>query len=188
MMEEDIASSINPHRNDTALPPMLLLELRPARARDQFGRRGSRFRGQNAVEDVSCISTVLCPVGSIDLVVDVVVGVDECDVMLKTACSYPTLVLLPGTPEPMATPPPYGSNVQLVAVTDGPHGDRFFVACRRAGVMRSAPLPQLRSGRAHHFSKQSLLRHLRTIAGDCPPRVLEKSRSFPQIFGIGSLS
>jgi hypothetical protein len=57
------------------------------------------------------VSAVLGPVGSVDFVIEVVVGVDECDVLLNTPGSYPTLVPLLGTPEPMTTAPPDGSNV-----------------------------------------------------------------------------
>ena len=49
--------------------------------------------------------------GSVDFVVNAMVGVDECDVLLNTTGSYPTLVPFLDTPEPMTTASPYGPNV-----------------------------------------------------------------------------
>jgi hypothetical protein len=54
------------------------------------------------------------------------VGVDEGDVLLNTTGSYSTLVPLLGTHEPMTTAPPDGSNVQVITVTDDPHGHWFL--------------------------------------------------------------
>jgi len=94
-------------------------------ARHEFERRGSRIRSQCAVEDASCVPAVLGPVGAVDFVVDVVVGVDECDVLLKTADPYSTLVPVLGTSEPMTTSSPNGSGIYIVAVTDRPDGHWF---------------------------------------------------------------
>jgi hypothetical protein len=48
--------------------------------RAEFARRTSRLWSQHAVEDASGVSAVLGPVGSLDFVLDAMVGVDECDV------------------------------------------------------------------------------------------------------------
>ena len=53
------------------------------------------------------------------------VGVDECDILLNTAGLYPPLVPVLGTAEPITLGPSDGSEVQVVAVTDDPHGHRF---------------------------------------------------------------
>src|SRR5712692_128339 len=100
-------------------------ELRADGARHEFDRRGSRLRSQHAIEDVSSVSAVFGPVGSVDFVVDVVSGVDECDVLLNAAGSYSTFVPLLRTAEPLSTAPPYGSDIQVIAVTDDPHCHRF---------------------------------------------------------------
>src|SRR5260370_24136607 len=93
--------------------------------RHEFDRRGSRPRSQHDIQDVAGVSAVFGPVGSVDLVVDVVSGVDECDILLNAAGPYPTFVPLLGTAEPLSAPPPHGSDVQVIAVTDDPHGHRF---------------------------------------------------------------
>src|SRR4029077_1009508 len=80
-------------------------------ARHQFDRRGSRLWSQHAVENASGVPAVLGPVGSVNFVLDALVGVDECDVLLNTPGSDPTLLPSLGAPEPMTTAPPDGSNV-----------------------------------------------------------------------------
>jgi len=80
-------------------------------ARHKFDCCGSRLGGQDAVEDASGVSAVLGPVGSVDFVIDVAAGVGECDVLLNTTGSQPTLVPLLGTSEPLTTAPPNRSNV-----------------------------------------------------------------------------
>ena len=101
-------------------------ELGARRARHQYESCGSRLRGQHAVEDASGVSAVLGPVGSVDFALGVVAGVDECNVLLNTTGPYPTLVPLLRTPEPMTAAASDGSNVQVIAVTDDPYGDRFL--------------------------------------------------------------
>jgi hypothetical protein len=93
--------------------------------RHEFDRRGSRLRSQHAIKDVSGVSAVFGPVGSVDFVVDVVSSVDECDVLLKTAGPYPTFVPLLRTAEPLSSAPPHGSDIKVLALTDDPHGHRF---------------------------------------------------------------
>ena len=53
------------------------------------------------------------------------VGIDECDVLLNTAGPYSTFVPDLGTKEPMTTASSHGSDIQIVAVTHGPHGHRL---------------------------------------------------------------
>ena len=91
----------------------------------QFECRGSRFTGQHAVKDASGVPAVLGPVGGIDFVLDVLVGVDECDVLLNATGPNTSLVCLQGAPEPMTIAPRDGSNVDVVTMTDGPHGHWF---------------------------------------------------------------
>src|SRR4029077_15392129 len=109
----------------TVRPQPALIALVARRARHEFDGRGSRVRRQHAVENASGVSAVLGPIGRVNFVVDCALGVDECDVVLNAAGSYSTLVPLPGIPEPMSTFPPDGANVQVVAVTDDPHGHRL---------------------------------------------------------------
>src|ERR1700730_3519278 len=80
-----------------------------ARAWHELEGRRSRLWSQHAVEDASGVSAVLRPVSSIDLVVDVMVGVDECDVLLNTGGLYPTFMPLLGATEPMTTAPSNGA-------------------------------------------------------------------------------
>src|SRR5207245_5154998 len=69
-------------------------ELGARRARHQVGRRRSRLRGQHAVEDASGVAPVLGPVGSVDLIVDGVVGIHERHVLLDATVPDPTFVPL----------------------------------------------------------------------------------------------
>src|SRR5258708_8610509 len=103
-----------------------LFELGARGSRHHLDCRGPRLRGQHAVQDPPGIAAVLGPIGGVDLVVDVVVGVDERDVLLNAGGSYPTLVPLLGAPEPVTTSPPDRSHIQVVAVTSYPYRDRFL--------------------------------------------------------------
>jgi hypothetical protein len=85
--------------------------LRGCLARYELDRRGPRLWSQHAVEDASGVPAVFGPIGTIDLIVDVVIGVDEGDVLLNTAGPYPTLVPLLGTTEPLSFAPSDGSEV-----------------------------------------------------------------------------
>src|SRR5260370_3997983 len=99
------------------------IELGSRCARHELERRGSRLRGQHAVEDVSGVPAVLGPVGGIDLIVDVVARcVDECDVLQNAAGSYAALTPLLGFAEPIGIAAPDASNEQVVPVADGPYG------------------------------------------------------------------
>src|SRR5207244_7728873 len=69
-------------------------ELGARRARHQFGRRRLRLRGQHAVEDASGVAPVFGPVGSVDLIVDGVLGAYERNVFLDAAGPEPTFVPL----------------------------------------------------------------------------------------------
>src|SRR5260370_5085528 len=105
------------------------IELGSRCARHELERRGSRLRGQHAVEDVSGVPAVLGPVGGIDLIVDVVARcVDECDVLQNAAGSYAALTPLLGFAEPIGIAAPDGSSEQVVAVADGPYGRRLSEA------------------------------------------------------------
>src|SRR5205807_7831231 len=58
-------------------------EQRPYLARHELDRRRSRLRRQHAVEDISSVAPVFGPIGSIDRIVDIAVGVNERSVLLE---------------------------------------------------------------------------------------------------------
>src|SRR5438445_53509 len=91
-------------------------ELGARRARHQFGRRRSRLRGQHAVEDASGVAPVFGPVGSVDLIVDGVVGIHERDVLLDATGPDPTFVPLLRAPKPCRRGALNGSDVEAVAI------------------------------------------------------------------------
>src|SRR5260370_35982178 len=75
------------------------IELGSRCARHELERRGSRLRGQHAVEDVSGVPAVLGPGGGIDLIVRLVARwVGECDVLQNAPGAVPGPTPLLGFP------------------------------------------------------------------------------------------
>src|ERR1700736_6641038 len=85
--------------------------LRAGRTSLDFDRRGSRLGSQHAVQDPSGVPAVFGPVGTIEFGVEVVIGVDECDVLLNTTRPYSTFMRHLGAAEPMSIAPSNGSYV-----------------------------------------------------------------------------
>src|SRR2546423_14423219 len=94
-------------------------------ARQKFERRGSRLRSQHAVEDAPGIAPVFGPVGRVDVVVHLVVGVHEGDILLDAAGPDPTFVPVLRAAKPRARRPFHRSEVDVVAVADRPNGHRL---------------------------------------------------------------
>jgi hypothetical protein len=102
-----------------------VVTLRANRARHDFKRGGPRFRSQHAFKDLSGVSAVFGAISGVDLVIDLVVGLDECGVLLNAACPNPTFMRLLDAAEPISVSSSNGSNVKIVAAADDPHGYRF---------------------------------------------------------------
>src|SRR5262249_39554907 len=90
------------------------------RARHELERRGPCPGGQDAADDAHGIAAVLGAVRGVDLVVGVVVGVHERDVLVDAASPYAALVASAGAAEPGRGGPVHGPDVEVVAVADDP--------------------------------------------------------------------
>src|SRR6516165_12282156 len=90
----------------------------------ELGRGGLCLGGHHGVDVGAAVAAVLGAVGGVDLVVEVVVGVGERDVLVHPAGLDAAVAAFPGAAEPGASGPPVGADVQVVAVADHPGGYR----------------------------------------------------------------
>jgi hypothetical protein len=139
-------------------------------SRHELDRRRPRLWSQHAVEDASGVSAIFGPVGGINFVVETVVSVDERHILLNTAGTYPALVPLLGTTEPISTAPANGSDEYFVAVADGPHGDGFTQHAvapnrRELHLFGSCNPAQLVAGPLRHLGAAIVPRSIRRMNG-----------------------
>src|SRR5260370_27390306 len=117
-------------------------QLRARWTRDDLEGRGARRSAQDGVDDAGGIAAVFAAVCSVDLVVDVVVGVHEAHVFVDAACADVPLIAIPRTTEPSAGAPVDGSDVEIVAVADDPDRHRLS---QRAVASQGRDLQLVRS-------------------------------------------